>query len=109
MGHPELVVVGVDHRPAHTLLTLAATLVAGGRDLLAGELLRLPHHDPVTVEELPNAGEVVLGANRFYQGPPEYSVPAFQLAWSHADGHFPWEEGYACGPECQPRPGTWRA
>jgi len=54
------------------------------------------------VEDSPNPGEVVLGANRFYQRPPEYSVPAFQLAWSHADGRFPWEEGYPCGPACQP-------
>jgi hypothetical protein len=61
------------------------------------------------VEELPNPGEVVLGANRFYERPAEYSVPAYQLTWAHRDGLFPWDEGYRCGPECQPRPGTWRA
>ena len=63
----------------------------------------------LVVEHLPNPGEVVLGANRFYERPPEFSVPAYQLTWDHADGLFPWDDGYACGPECQPRPGTWRA
>jgi hypothetical protein len=57
----------------------------------------------------PNPGDVVLGANRVYQRPPEFSVPALQLAWTHRDGTFPWDPGYPCGPECQPRPGTWTA
>jgi hypothetical protein len=61
------------------------------------------------VEALPNPGEVVLAANRFYERPVEYSVPAYQLTWCHRDGLFPGDGGYACGPECQPRPGTWRA
>ncbi|WP_245700185.1 DUF4262 domain-containing protein [Geodermatophilus siccatus] len=84
--------------------------VAAGRDLVPGELVvREDWAGRLHVEASPSPGEVVLGANRFHQRPPEYSVPAFQLAWSHADGPFPWEEGYPCGPECQPRPGTWRA
>src|SRR5919112_5173269 len=88
----------------------AAEEVAAGRDLVPGELITWDDWaGRLYVEASPNPGEVVLGANRFYQRPPEYSVPAFQLAWSHADGRFPWEEGYPCGPECQPRPGTWRA
>ena len=53
--------------------------------------------------------EVLLAANRFYERPAEYSVPAYQLTWDHADGTFPWDDGYPCGPHCQPRPGTWRA
>jgi hypothetical protein len=109
MGHPELVAVGLDHRQTHSLLTSAATLVAGGRNLVPGELLRWPHLDPVTVEELPNPGDVVLGANRFYQRPAEYSVPAFQLTWCAPGELFPWDPGYPLTPEGQPRPGTWRA
>jgi hypothetical protein len=61
------------------------------------------------VEALPNAGEVLFVANRHYRRPDEHSVPAFQLTWQHRDGTFPWDADYACGPECQPRPGTWRA
>jgi hypothetical protein len=110
LGHPELVVVGVGADTAHGILGGVAGLVAGGRDLLAGELLPWPDRaGRLVVELLPNPGEVVLAANRFYQRPAEYSVPAYQLTWTHADGSFPWDEDYPCGPECQPRPGTWRA
>jgi hypothetical protein len=109
LGHPELVVVGLDHRASHDLLGRAAELVAAGRDLVAGEVLPLAGGEPVVVEELPNPGEVVLGANRFYQRPAEVSVPVYQLTWAHPGGAFPWDGGYACEPGCQPRPGTWRA
>ena len=41
--------------------------------------------------------------------PAEYAVPAYQLTWALDGGIFPWDPGYACAPECQPRPGSWRA
>ena len=110
LGHPELVVVGLPPGAAHGVLDTVARMVAAGRDLVPGEVLPDDHGRPlVTVEESPNPGEVVLGANRFYQRPPEYSVPAYQLGWAHADGAFPWDDGCPCDPPCQPRPGTWRA
>ena len=110
LGHPELVVVGLGPDDAHRILGAVAGLVAGGRDLVTGELLTPPDRaGRLVVEELPNPGEVLLAANRFYERPAEYSVPAYQLAWHHADGTFPWDDDYPCGPECQPRPGTWRA
>ncbi|MCU1616185.1 MAG: uncharacterized protein JWO98_3725 [Frankiales bacterium] len=110
LGHPELVVVGLSPEDTHGILEGVAGVVADGRDLVAGELLAFPDRpDGLVVEELPNPGEVVLGANRFYERPAEYSVPAYQLAWAHRDGLFPWDEGYARGPGFQPRPGTWHA
>jgi hypothetical protein len=109
VGHPELVVVGVSHRRAHELLDHTGALVIGGRDLVAGEVLAGPTGEPLVVEQVPNPGEVLLAANRFYERPAEYSVPAYQLTWPHADGTFPWDDDYPCGPGCQPRPGTWRA
>jgi hypothetical protein len=109
LGHPELVVVGLGSDRTHGLLDGLGRLVAGGRDLVTGEELSWAGVGPVVVEELPNPGDVVLGANRYYQRPAEVSVPAYQLTWAHADGSFPWDEDYPCGPECQPRPGTWRA
>jgi hypothetical protein len=110
LGHPELVVVGGTPERADAILDRVAGLVVGGRDLVAGELLTgTDGAGPLVVEECPNPGEVLLGANRFYQRPPEYSVAAFQLTWCHDDGLFPWDAGYGCGPRCQPRPGTWRA
>jgi Domain of unknown function (DUF4262) len=109
LGHPELVVVGLDHRPAHELLQHAAGLVAGGRDLVPGELLPDQGRPPVIAELLPNPGEVVLGANRFYERPAEYSVPALQLIWAAANSAFPWDEEWPLSPDSQPRPGTWCA
>jgi hypothetical protein len=110
LGHPELVVVGLGHDDTHAILQRVAGLVAGGRDLVPGELLTFPDRpDGLVVEELPNAGEVLFTANRHYRRPDEHSVPALQLTWQHRDGTFPWDAAYGCGPECQPRPGTWRA
>jgi Domain of unknown function (DUF4262) len=110
LGHPELVVVGVGQDAAHGMLDRAARLVVGGRDLLPGEHLTWPDRPGgLVVEELPNPGEILFCANRFYRRPDDYSVPAYQLTWPHADGTFPWDPGYPCGPACQPRPGTWRA
>jgi hypothetical protein len=109
LGHPELVAVGLGPDDAHHLLGRVAGMVAGGRDLVVGEQLTWSDHaSRVVVEGLPNPGEVVLAANRFYERPAEYSVPAYQLTWDH-DGTFPWEGGHPCEPTCQPRPGSWRA
>jgi hypothetical protein len=110
LGHPELVIVGLGCDNTHGILQRVARMVADGRDLVAGELLQWSDWGGlIVVEQVPNPGEVVLSANRFYERPAEFSVPAYQLTWSHADGSFPWDEAYPCGPECQPRPGTWRA
>jgi hypothetical protein len=110
LGHPELVVVGLGYEVTHAMLQEVAGLVAGGRDLVPGELVTFPDRPiGLVVEPVPNAGEVLYVANRHYRRPDEHSVPAFQLTWQHPDGTFPWEPGYRCGPECQPRPGTWRA
>ncbi len=110
LGHPELVVVGLGPDSAHGILGRAAGMVGDGRDLLIGELLTWPEWGGrLVVEHLPNPGDVVLAANRFYERPADFSVPAYQLTWSHTGGLFLWDDGYPCGPECQPRPGTWRA
>jgi hypothetical protein len=109
VGHPELVVVGVGHDTASAMLNAVADLVLEGRDLVPGELLALGGGRTLTVEVLPNPAEVLFSANRFYQRPDEFSVPALQLTWADDEGCFPWDPGYPCPPECQPRPGTWRA
>jgi hypothetical protein len=63
----------------------------------------------VTVEEVPNPGEIVFGANRFYQRPDEASVPVLQLTYDDLGGRFPWQDGYANPDWIQPRPGEFRA
>jgi hypothetical protein len=110
MGHPELVVVGLDYGLAGEVLNTVGALVGDGDHLVPGQVLEDDDGTPViTIEELPNPGDVLFSANRFYGRPDEFSVPAFQLIWALDDGIFPWDEDYPCGPECQPRPGTWRA
>jgi hypothetical protein len=111
LGHPELTVVGLGADGTHSVLGRAADLVCDGRDLVAGELLTWPDWPGVrvVVEELPNAGEVVLVANRFYERPAEYSVPAYQLTWALPGHGFSWEPEGPGDPDLQPRPGMWRA
>jgi hypothetical protein len=111
LGHAELVVVGLEPDSVHGILDRVARLVADGRDLVTGELLSWPDWPELrlVVEELPNPGEVVLVANRFYERPAEYSVPAYQLTWALPEHGFPWEGDGGIDPKLQPRPGTWRA
>lgn len=59
-------------------------------------------------EEVPNPGEIVFSANRFYERPAGYSVPALQVGYDDDNGRFPWDPGFS-HPELQPRPGTFRA
>ena len=81
-----------------------------GRDLVPGEVIADDDgRNLLTVEVLPNPGEVLFSANRFYERPDEYSVPAFQLTWADADRELPVGPRYACEPDRQPRPGTWQA
>ncbi|MGY1693773.1 DUF4262 domain-containing protein [Geodermatophilus sp. SYSU D00814] len=110
LGHPELVVVGLGATATHALLDAVAADVVGGRSLVSGELLEgVGGRADLVVEECPNPGEVLLGANRWYRRPPEYSVPALQLTWASPPGCFPWDAGWDGGRHGQPRPGTWTA
>ncbi len=110
MAHPELVVLGAPPPAASALLNDVGRRVKCGENLLPGQLLTFdewPHR--VTVEVIPNPGEILFGANRHYQRPDAASVPAFQLTYDDRDGRFPWESGYANEPWIQPRPGAYRA
>ena len=110
MGHPELVVVGLGYGLAGEMLNTVGAMVRDGDQLVPGQVLEDDDGTPViTVEALPNPGDVLFSANRFYGRPDEFSVPAFQLTWALDGGIFPWDEDYPCEPDCQPRPGTWQA
>jgi hypothetical protein len=110
MGHPELVVVGLGYDLAGDMLNTVGAMVRDGDQLVPGQILEDDDGTPViTVEELPNPGDVLFAANRFYGRPDEFSVPAFQLIWALDGGIFPWDQGYPHDPDCQPLPGTWRA
>jgi hypothetical protein len=110
MGHPELVLLGADPETAMGLLNEIGRQIKGGGDLVPGELLTFeawPHR--VTVEVVPNPGQIVLAANRHYERPNEASVPAYQLTYDDRDGNFPWDDGYTNEQWIQPRPGSYQA
>jgi len=110
LAHPELVVAGVEPHTASGLLNDVGAQIRQGRDLVPGELLRFDDWaHRVTVEVVPNPGEILFAANRYYQRPDEASVPAFQLTYDDLGGRFPWEEGYRNEDWIQPRPGAYRA
>ncbi len=109
MGHPELLIFGVDPETASGVLNTLGERVRSGEALLPGQLITIeewPHR--IIPEELPNPGDIVLGANDFYRRPQRHSVPVLQLSYDDLEGHFPWEEGYVA-PSVQPRPGTFHA
>lgn len=109
LGHPELLIFGLPPDLAASLLNEIGERIRGGESLVPGQILTLPwSHHQVAVEEVPNPGEIVFGANAFYRRPAQASVPVLQLTYDDGAGVFPWDEGYPV-PEMQPRPGTFRA
>ena len=109
LGHPELLIIGVDPATAQGVLNTLALRMRQGEVLMPGLIITFedwPHR--IIPEVVPNPGEIVLGANSFYQRPPEHSVPVLQLTYDDTEGRFPWDQGYIA-PEMQPRPGTFAA
>lgn len=108
IGHPELIIFGLDAGRSAQALHHFFDQVRAGSDLMPGEVLA-PWGDQASflVEEFPDPGFTLLSANRHYQRPPEASVPAYQLTWS-VDDRFPGDEGYPLSSTVQPRPGTFR-
>ena len=109
LNHPELLILGAPPETAGAVLNDLGERIRTGEALLPGQLITFDDWSHRIIPEVvPNPGEIVLGANDFYQRPPEVSVPVLQLSYDDAAGRFPWEEGYPA-PEMQPRPGTFRA
>ena len=109
LGHPELLIFGVDLETARRVMNDLGDRVRQDEALLPGHMIVFedwPHR--ILPEEVPNPGDIVFMANDFYQRPDEYSVPVLQLTYDDINGLFPWEDGYLA-PELQPRPGTFRA
>jgi hypothetical protein len=109
LGHPELLIFGVDPDTACGVLDDLGERVRGGEPLLPGitiEFDEWPHR--IIPEVVPNPGDIVFFANIFYQRPDEASVPVLQLSYDDAEGRFPWEEG-CLASDMQPRPGTFSA
>jgi len=109
MGHPELLAFGLDPSTTSELFNAIGRGVRDDETLIPGQMLTFPEWGHrVVPEAVPNPGEIVFSANRFYQRPTDFSVPVLQLSYDDLQGRFPWEEGYS-DTEMQPRPGTFRA
>jgi hypothetical protein len=106
LGHPELVVVGLDTHTTAGLLDTLAGRIRDGEELVPGIELSFGDWQGHTVipEDVPNPGDIVFESNRFYQRPDEFSVPVLQLTYTDNEGRYPWDVGYSY-PEIQPRPG----
>ncbi len=105
IGHPELIVFGLDLGSAAHALNWFFARIKDGQDLTPGEIVEPPgSHTRFLVEEFPSPGDALFAANRHYQRPSHASVPAYQLTWD-VNGAFPWEPGYPYPPTLQPRPG----
>jgi hypothetical protein len=109
LAHPELLIFGVGRETAANVLNGLGSEVRAGEPVLAGQMLGFEEWQHRFVPEtVPNPGEIVFDANRYYQRPNEFSVAVLQLSYDDAEGRFPWEEDYA-DPELQPRPGMFKA
>ena len=107
IGHPELIVFGLDAESACGTLYWFFDEVKRGRVLAPDEIVSPPGSDTrFLVERFPNPGSAVFAANRFYGRSRRSSVPVYQLTWDVA-GAFPWEEGYRYPATLQPRPGDF--
>jgi hypothetical protein len=109
LGHPELVVFGLDASSAVGLLNDLGSRIRENSDLVPGQILHFDGDGTrVRVDVLPNPAEVLFGANRYDERPDEASVTAYQLTWD-IDGAFPGEPGYSKPGWLQPKPGEFRA
>lgn len=109
LGHPELLAFGLDPAMTAGLFNTLGERIRDDDALIPGQMITFEEWSHrVIPEEVPNPGEIVFSANRFYQRPAEFSVPVLQLSYDDLNGRFPWEEGYS-DPEMQPRPGTFQA
>jgi hypothetical protein len=109
LAHPELLVFGIDPGTAAGVLNVLGERIRAGGSLLPGQLVQIddwPHR--IIPKVVPNPGDIVFEANRYYLRPDQFSVPVLQLSYDDVDGRFPWEQGYA-RPDLQPRPGTFSA
>lgn len=109
LHHPELLILGVSPETATGVLNCLGDRVRAGEDLLPGQIVTFDQWaHQIVPEVVPNPGEIVFAANRYYGRPDAYSVPVLQLSYDDRAGRFPWEAGYEA-PDMQPRPGTFRA
>ena len=108
LGHPELLIFGLDRDTAAAVLNRTCALIRAGRDLIPGEELEIEDWSHrLIVEDVPNPADILLLANRYYDRPAGSPVAAVQLTYDDRRGRFPWHPGYGLSDWLQPRPGAF--
>ncbi len=110
LGHAEFLTYDLSAGDASRVLNDLGERVRAGETLIPGQMVTCEDwNHRMVLEEVPNPGEVVFSANRFYQRPAEFSVPVLQVTYDDDKGRFPWDERYDERAGRQPRPGGFRA
>ncbi|HKC26444.1 MAG TPA: DUF4262 domain-containing protein, partial [Jatrophihabitans sp.] len=107
IGHPELVIFGLEPHICQPILNEIA-------DYVIFQDVRIGSGDEVAVANwrflaiaVPNPADVVVRANDFYRKPVHNSVPVLQLVYPDVHGVWPWEPHCHLFPGQQPLPGEF--
>ncbi len=103
LGHPELIVFGLDHVSAGVVLNWFFDHVRGGEELTPGEIVQPPGADDrFLVEAFPDPW-TLYAANRHYRRRRGAPVQAYQLTWAVNGGSL--RRWLPNAEWLQPRPG----
>jgi len=86
LGHDELLVFGFDAHDTAGLLNSIGDTVQDGETILPGHGLTVgnwPHQ--IIPEQVPNPGDIVYSANRFYRRLDRHSLDVLRLSLHHRD------------------------
>jgi Domain of unknown function (DUF4262) len=109
LGHPELVLFGLEPQKAYGLLgVIAEDVCINGRRVADGDEFFEGDWE-FKAFALPKPGQVVARANVFFRRKPRQSVPALQLVYPDVHGVWPWEPDCHLFPGQQPMPGQFAA
>lgn len=91
-GHPELLASGLVPREARGLLAGLADEVRAGHRFGAGDVLSPDGVHRLQLVRVADPGS--LGHAQTIYASTGHPVPALQVVWSDADGHWPWHRGW---------------
>lgn len=94
-GHPEIVIMGLEHSVASTILRDLAIQIKAGQVYRDGSIETDLISLPVQFRKVPSEfNKEYFGSGRwFYQNLPD-PFPVLQMVWPDKDGLFPWVEGH---------------
>ena len=103
LGHPEVIVFGLDRPDLHSVVNQVAAEVRKGQRFGEGDSSSEVFDGCPAIFRGVSPGfydEYLGQAIGYYEG---NAFPAIQCFWPDGDGRFPWESGYCYGPD-DPQP-----